>query len=269
VSERNLLLRVISAVVGLPLLGALVFWRQPLGFGVFSLVVVALGLYEYAGLTLREAPSRERLVLIVVGTAFAAAVYIWPARTLLWGMGAVVLLGTTTLLGGGDIKSGPARLAAAGFGLFYVGGLLTAFPLIHRDLPSGSLWVTVAFAVTFVNDTMAYFTGRAFGRHKLAPSISPGKTVEGGIGGLLGGMAFMLIARATFFPALTLIDVLAIGAGAGVLGPVGDLLESMLKRAAGAKDSGRLIPGHGGILDRIDSLLFVGALVYVFVSLAH
>jgi phosphatidate cytidylyltransferase len=162
-----------------------------------------------------------------------------------------------------DPKVAVGRLLASAFGVFYVGGLLTALPLLQRDLPQGPLWVTVTIAVTFANDTGAYFTGRALGRHKLAPAISPGKTVEGAIGGLVGGTGMMLLARATFFPMLTLADALAIGVASGVLGPSGDLLESLLKRAAGAKDSGRLIPGHGGVLDRIDALLFVGAYVFV------
>jgi phosphatidate cytidylyltransferase len=256
-------LRIASAVVGLPLVGVLVLWRQPLGFALLALLIVVLGLYEFGQLTLAEARPRTRLVLVLVGTAFAVAVYLQPDRAFAFALAVIVVLGIDLLLGPGDIRTAPTRLALAVLGVFYVGGLLAAMPLLHRDVPSGHLWVATAIAVTFANDTGAYLFGRTLGRHKLAPAISPGKTIEGAVGGLLVGIAYMLVARATYFSALTLWDAVAIGVAAGVLGPTGDLLESLMKRAVGAKDSGRLIPGHGGILDRIDALLFVGAYVYL------
>jgi phosphatidate cytidylyltransferase len=262
-AERNLLKRALSAVVALPLLAGLIFWREPLGFGVFCLVITALALNEYGNLTLREALPRERTLLIVLGTAFAAALYFRPGLAPAWVMATIVGLGVATVALAADPKAAVARLTPTAFGVFYIGGLLTALPLLQRDLPHGPLWVALTIAVTFANDTGAYFVGRALGKHKLAPAISPGKTIEGAIGGLAGSLGMMLLARATFFPALTLGDTLAIGAASGVLGPSGDLLESLLKRAVGAKDSGRLIPGHGGVLDRIDALLFVGAYVFV------
>lgn len=267
--ERNLLLRVVSAVIGLPLLGALVFWREPLGFGLFALLAGAVGLSEYGGLALGAGRRGDRMTLVLVGTAFMAAVYLWPSLTLAWAMGAVVITGLLTVLGADDVKAAAQRLAVSGFGVFYVGGLLVALPLMHRDLRDGSLWVTLAIAVTFANDTGAYIAGRTLGRHKLAPAISPGKTLEGAIGGLITGVGFTLLARATFFPALTVMDAVVIGVVGGVIGPTGDLMESLLKRAVGAKDSGRIIPGHGGVLDRIDALLFVGAYVYVHARFIH
>jgi phosphatidate cytidylyltransferase len=148
-----------------------------------------------------------------------------------------------------------------------VGGLITALPLVHREVPQGPLWVVTALAVTFSSDTGAYFVGRTWGRHKLAPAVSPGKTIEGGGGGLAAAVLFMFVARASYFVALTVRDCVLVGLAAGVLGPIGDLTESLIKRAAGAKDSGRLIPGHGGMLDRIDAVLFVGAYVYLHVTL--
>jgi phosphatidate cytidylyltransferase len=270
-SERNLVLRIASGIIALPLLGVLVFWRETLPFALLALVAVAVGLHELGRLTMPEATARARATLVLLGTAFAAGVYFRPALALAWAMAALVLLGLDVLTTSshGDLRASVTRLAVSAFGIFYVGGLLVAMPLLRRDVADGSLWVTTAVAVTFVNDTGAYLVGRTLGRHKLAPAISPGKTVEGLLGGLAAGIGFMFIARATYFPALTVTDVLAIGVAAGVLGPAGDLLESLIKRAAGAKDSGRLIPGHGGILDRIDALLFVGAYVYVHASYLH
>jgi phosphatidate cytidylyltransferase len=255
-------------VVGLPILGALVFWREPLGFGIFSLVVAAIGLREYTAMTLKGRPGGERAMVILIGLAFGVAVYLWPGMGVAWATGAVVLVAVVVLARPDDMPTAGARLGVAGFGIFYVAGMVVALPLIHRRA-DGSLWVTLAIAATFVCDTGAYFAGRALGRHKLAPAVSPGKTVEGGVGGLLASLGFTFLARATFFPALTVLDCVLVGLAAGVLGPIGDLTESLLKRSAGVKDSGNLIPGHGGMLDRIDAVLFVGAYVYWHVRLFH
>jgi phosphatidate cytidylyltransferase len=268
-SERNLLLRVASAIVGLPLLGLLVFWREPLGFGLFSLLIAAIGLHEYAAMTMKARPAGERAAMVAIGVAFVAAVYWRPDAGVAWAMVAVVLTAAVALFRADDMASASGRLALAAFGIFYVGGLDVSLPLLHRDAAEGSLWVALSIAVTFVCDTGAYFVGRSLGRHKLAPAVSPGKTVEGGVGGLLASLGFTFLARATFFPSLTVLDCVLVGVAAGVLGPIGDLTESMLKRSAGVKDSGKLIPGHGGILDRIDAVLFVGAYVYCHVRLLH
>jgi phosphatidate cytidylyltransferase len=266
--ERNLLLRAASAVVGLPLVGALVLWREPWGFGAFALLIVALGLVEFTALATPDAPASARAVVVAAGVGFSLGTYLQPDRALIWLMLALLLVGIATLVRTTDVKVSAARLFAGGFGILYVGGLVTALPLMHRDLAQGPLWVVTAIAVTFSNDTGAYFTGRALGRHKLAPAISPGKTVEGAVGGLAFGLAMMFVARATYLPIVSVTDALVIGVGAGVLGPCGDLTESMLKRAVGAKDSGRVIPGHGGVLDRIDALMFVGAFIYLYTRLA-
>jgi phosphatidate cytidylyltransferase len=123
----------------------------------------------------------------------------------------------------------------------------------------------LAFVVTWANDTFAYFAGMLFGRHKLYEKVSPKKTWEGFAGGALGSVAGALVVRSTLLPELPVPMAVLLGAGAALLGPMGDFTESLLKRAAGVKDSGRLIPGHGGLLDRIDALLFVVPWVYLFV----
>ena len=133
----------------------------------------------------------------------------------------------------------------------------------------GAAWVLFAIAVSFGNDTGAYFAGRGFGRHKLYPAVSPGKTVEGGIGGLAAGLLVMFVGRALFAPWLTIGDCLLVAIPAGIVGPIGDLVESLIKRASGVKDSGRLLPGHGGMLDRIDGLLFAAPAAYYVVLAFH
>jgi phosphatidate cytidylyltransferase len=114
------------------------------------------------------------------------------------------------------------------------------------------------------SDTGAYYTGRTFGRHKLAPSISPGKTWEGAVGGMLASLLMAVIAHFWFFPELSLKAALPLAAVMNVLGVIGDLTESALKRGAGAKDAAQILPGHGGLLDRLDSLLFNAPVIYYF-----
>jgi phosphatidate cytidylyltransferase len=145
-----------------------------------------------------------------------------------------------------------------------IGGLLS-FGVLLRELDQGREWMLLAVLVTAASDSSAFFIGRAIGKTRLAPTISPGKTWEGAFGGLLG--AGGAAAASVFVLGLdaTLVEALVLGALMGVVGQVGDLAESWTKRAAGAKDSGWLIPGHGGILDRLDSFVFNLVLLYYFV----
>jgi phosphatidate cytidylyltransferase len=261
----NLALRVLTAVVALPLVAALIAWREPLGFGTFVLVVAALALVEYTGVTLKAAPRPLRVAVVVIGVALAAALYMHPQLALVWALGALIAVSAAVLLQPGELAASGARLGLAAFGVFYIGLLAAPLALLHRDAVDGPVWVFSALAVTFGNDTGAYAAGRTLGRHKLYPTISPGKTVEGAVGGLLAGVGAMFAIRALGArTTLTIADCFLVAVPAAVLGPVGDLVESMLKRASGVKDSGRLLPGHGGVLDRIDALLFVSAWVYTY-----
>jgi phosphatidate cytidylyltransferase len=158
--------------------------------------------------------------------------------------------------------------AAPVFGVVYValfGGFIISLRVIESPIPDlASKLLTLFFVVVFAGDTLAYYTGRTLGRHKLAPRISPGKTIEGAIGGLTGNVAAGLIAHYTFFPELPLFHVLPLGIVMGILGILGDLYESLLKRGAEVKDAGKLVPGHGGVLDRLDSMVFNAPLLYYY-----
>lgn len=155
------------------------------------------------------------------------------------------------------------------FGVFYIGWLGSHLILL-RELPRlkgldyslGFSFVIVTFALTWCYDTGAYFVGMYLGRHKLFPSISPGKTVEGAIGGVFGSLVGIFVARAVIAPYLTVVESVGLAIGASVVGQLGDLCESMIKRDVKIKDSSRTIPGHGGVLDRFDSLLFTAPLIY-------
>jgi len=154
-----------------------------------------------------------------------------------------------------DLTRAPGKVGLAVLGAVYPGLLLSALVRL-RQFDNGAWWVVLALVVTWWNDSGAYFAGRAFGKRKLSPRISPSKTWEGALGGTLAATFGSLLLQHFFIHALPIWGAVLIGLGASVMGPLGDLSESMLKRAFGAKDSGKLLPGHGGLLDRIDALLF-------------
>ncbi len=160
-------------------------------------------------------------------------------------------------------------------GIFYIGLafshlLLLRFtdssliiPTFFGLMPMGEVYLWLAFIGTWASDTFAYFIGSFLGKHKLCPAISPGKTIEGGIGGLLGSVGVVLAIGMTLH--MPIQHGLALGILIGVAAPAGDLVESALKRFTGVKDSGNILPGHGGVLDRFDSILFTVPVVYYYI----
>jgi phosphatidate cytidylyltransferase len=175
-----------------------------------------------------------------------------------------------------ELRRGTGREAAVNtsstlLGVLYVGwlgshlvGLRELAPVLGRPYAWGMSYALLPFFLAWSCDTAAYGVGRALGRRKLAPALSPKKSVEGAIGGLVASIAAGFIARLWFAPYLTLLDALALGILVGFFAQVGDLVESLLKRDAATKDSSELIPGHGGALDRFDSLLFAAPIVYYY-----
>jgi len=265
-NRRNLIERAISALVLLPL----AIWLTWLGGWPFAaLVAVAAGL---CAVELLLMSGRLRLAEWY-GVAIAAAIPLLAAihrgQTLLPSWAPLALAFATLALLGlllftheeqGEV---PVRAGRVVLAWLYCG--LLASTLVGLRVHGGTAWVVLAFVITWANDTFAYFAGMLFGKHKLYEKVSPKKTWEGFAGGAAGSVAGALVIRATMLPEIPLPEAFLIGAGAAVLGPLGDFTESLLKRAAGVKDSGRLIPGHGGLLDRIDALLFVVPWVYLFV----
>jgi phosphatidate cytidylyltransferase len=165
-------------------------------------------------------------------------------------------------------SAGPARwqrVAITLLGVCYVNWLL-GHTISLRALPDGVHWILLLVWVTWLGETAAYAVGSLIGRHKLAPGISPGKTVEGAVAQLAASLLAALTAGGWLFPGLRLRDAIVVGLLLGVLGQVGDLVESALKRSVGTKDTGQVIPGHGGILDRIDGLLFNAPALFYYVT---
>jgi phosphatidate cytidylyltransferase len=134
-----------------------------------------------------------------------------------------------------------------------------------REVTYGVQWIFLLLIIVMSGDTAAYYAGRTLGKRKLYPKVSPNKTIEGSLGGLVGSLAGVFIARVTFFPQLSVADSIVLPLLLGMLGQLGDLFESMLKRSFGVKDSGTIVPGHGGILDRLDSILFAAPAAFLYV----
>jgi phosphatidate cytidylyltransferase len=179
----------------------------------------------------------------------------------------IVLLSVLILIGALAVAKGPGpgALSEAGASLWpvlYIGAAIGTLAAVR--VASGREAIMLLLATIVISDSAQYYCGRAFGRTPLAPTVSPKKTVEGAVGGVLFGTAAMAIGGAYVFPNVRPGVMTLAAAAVVVLGIVGDLFESLLKRSAGVKDSSHLIPGHGGILDRIDSWLFAGPLYYVF-----
>jgi phosphatidate cytidylyltransferase len=151
------------------------------------------------------------------------------------------------------------------FGFFYICLPLSLLVFVDKH-PKGNIWILFLLCIIFFSDTGAFYMGKVFGKHKLYPSVSPNKTWEGAIGGLLFSL-FAVFIFPQIFPIFRInLYVLTLGALLSILGQVGDLAESMIKRNYGVKDSGKILPGHGGILDRIDGLLFSIPLLYIFLT---
>ena len=155
------------------------------------------------------------------------------------------------------------ELSVAILGLAYV-PLLLSYAGLLRDIPFGREWIFLVLVIVMSCDTLAYFVGLNWGRHRLYYVVSPNKSVEGALGGLIGACLGALIASLTFFPHLDGYDVLFLGLGMGGISQLGDLVESLLKRSFGVKDSGSIIPGHGGLLDRLDSLLLTFPVAFYY-----
>jgi phosphatidate cytidylyltransferase len=231
---------------------------------VVLLLVVLVSAYECAHLVMPRGAGLACLPAILLSVGLSAWIQFGPRGfgIAAWVLPACVLLTCGVfLLHDVPLESALPQISGTLFTVLYVGLLLSFLGLI-REFPHGWQWLLMALAVTFAADTGAFFAGRFFGQIKLAPLISPGKTVEGVFGGLLLALGVAFFFKAVIFPEMTVVDGLWVGGIAGLVGPVGDLAESLLKRSVGVKDSSNLLPGHGGFLDRVDALLFTAPAVY-------
>lgn len=249
--------RVLVAVVGIPIGLAAVILGGYFFFGLVILVT-ALGLHEYYTILRPYRPNL--LVGYIAGLGVVVGAFFLDGEGILLGLAALVVLTFFWSLFGALGAHLVGRMAVTGFGTLWV-GLGFAYLLMLRDLEHGLALTIMVMACTMLSDTFAYFVGRAVGRHRMAPRISPNKSVEGAIGGLVGAVVAAVVVK-VYSPWLPGLEAVVLGLVIGVVGQWGDLFESAFKRDFRIKDSGRILPGHGGILDRFDSMLFAGFVAY-------
>ena len=262
--RREIVVRVAVAVVALPIVGTLLV-VAPHGPAALFGAAGAVAAYEYYRLTPLRGTAIRWPAICAAAALPALPLEVsasWPAVALAI-VAAVSAITWIALLLFGPRGDAPLRAGHVLGGLAFVGTGLVALAAL-RARPDGLAWSATVLIATWANDTGAFFGGHLLGRHHVFVPVSPGKTWEGLVAGAATGIAAALVARLGF-TALSLADALAVGGIAAVLGPLGDLCKSMVKRAAGVKDSGRLFLAHGGMLDRIDAVLLdaPGVLAYV------
>ncbi|HUW45978.1 MAG TPA: phosphatidate cytidylyltransferase [Dehalococcoidia bacterium] len=261
--------RVITAAVGVPLIILAIWFGDPWPW--FSLLIAAAalaGTYEFYHM----ANFDRREPLLYLGLLWALALVLSPhyrsPDVLPIVITATMLISLICLLCRPSREEAFHNWAWTIVGALYVGWMLSYW-LSLRGLEDGRNWVYLAMLTTFANDTGAFFIGRAMGKHRLAPAISAAKTWEGALGGLISAIlgALVIATVLNFISPFTFRywQTILLGFLVGLFAQLGDLVESLLKRNMGVKESGNLLPGHGGILDRFDSLIFVGAVVYYYV----
>lgn len=266
----NLTRRIVTACLYIPTL--VIIMREG---GIYYLVLVELligvGTYEYyrimetKGTRPRKALGVGGALLLGFGVYFQNPLWAFTLFTL------VLFVAMVAELFRDDLDRAIFHIAGTIFGILYVGWLgshlllLRELPLVlGTDYREGMSYALLPYVLTWAFDTTAYFVGISFGRHKLLRRISPEKSVEGAVGGTLSALAALFIARWWFAHYLTFGDCIALGLAVSVFATVGDLIESLIKRAANLKDSAKTIPGHGGVLDRFDSLLLTAPITYYY-----
>ncbi|MDD5093724.1 MAG: phosphatidate cytidylyltransferase [Dehalococcoidia bacterium] len=256
--------RVLSSIVLIPILIAAIWFGDPW----FTLIVAVFGIlgavefYRMAKAVDGEPASALGFLLVL---AFIIGAHSDDGRLPPLLVTTAVLLPLIWFIRTPDRSKAFLSWAWTITGAFYIGWTMSHFVLL-RELDDGRDWVFLALLGTFTSDTVAFFVGRSFGKHKMAPSISPGKTWEGAIGGVAGAIAAVIVlGMITGLDEIGYVKLIPLGLLLSLFAQVGDLSESVLKRSSGIKDAGSLIPGHGGVLDRLDSIIFSVVLVYYYI----
>ena len=271
-ANSNLVVRIGTAVVAVPLILLLLYKGPPWGLYLLALPALLIGSYELFSMT-HPGDKVSQLIGVAMAGAVSATLYFLgtDVRYVIAILAIVPVSGPLiTLIRLGDIKTTALRSTAMGMGPIYVAAPLTFLAMMCRDVPNrdGPSYVVMTLMFAWFSDTGGYFAGRFLGKHKLYEAVSPKKTVEGAIGGLCGSAFGAVLAHFWFLPSLSLAHGIPLAIVAGGLGQAGDLGESLIKRATGVKDSGGIVPGHGGILDRVDALLLTSTVTFLYTLFA-
>lgn len=256
--------RILSSVLLTPILYLIVWKLPPVFFVGLAAVAAAIGQYEFY----RMAQNKGIKPLAPLGIALGVLlVFIFPGMNGIVYMTLTLLLITLTrLFSPRPVEGAIEDISVTFLGIYYV-ALLFAFQVAIRMGADGKYWLVFMYLVIWASDTGAYYAGTNLGKHKLYPKISPQKSVEGLIGAVLAAVAVAHLCRVWFLPVLTAKEATVLGFILVLAGTLGDFVESLLKRSAGVKDSGTIIPGHGGVLDRMDSMLFAAPVLFYYLGM--
>jgi phosphatidate cytidylyltransferase len=255
--------RFISGVIAIPLVLGIVIYGSPLIFFGFVLSVVLIASYEYfsmvSNMGVEGFPIEGGILCFLLLLAF----YLGGESLLLFVVLFPVILFAAWFFRESNVKIALDRIAYTFLGVFYTAGLGGYFLLIY-SLDGGNQMIVFLLLLVWAGDALAYYVGKSLGKNKLISTVSPNKTVEGAIGNVVGTLLAAFISKQWFFEEFSLMHCLIVAFICGIIGQLGDFSESLIKRNCRVKDSGSLIPGHGGVLDRIDSLLFAGPAFYCY-----
>ena len=278
--KSNLFTRVVVAFVFAPLIIYITLLGK-LPFLIFIEALIILGLWEFFRLSETKNSEIPKIPLLILGALLSVSAYLWGERVFLFFLLGILYFSALLLVIKGKTEGATSNLGLSLLGFFYVAGLFSYLILLREMSPeiipdrlasltisykTGGLWIIYLLVCIWSCDTFAYFIGAPLGKHQLSPMVSPRKTVEGFGGGILGAIVAAFFSHFVFFASAQLKDLLIISGIVALVGQVGDLTESLFKRDAQLKDSSHIIPGHGGILDRFDSLLFVSPIVYYYLK---
>jgi phosphatidate cytidylyltransferase len=259
------MLRLISALILLPIVLGVIWFTPPIGTWILGGIVLTLAFMEYAALARQLSPAMPTAAAGAVTLIVYAAIGVEVPLEQMLAIGAIVI-GLLAVARGRPDEDVLRAVAVAAFPALYLGAGLGLSLLVREQW--GVKPLLIPFLTVVISDSAQYYGGRTMGRRKLAPAISPKKTVEGAITGLVAAAIATPLLGMWAFPGRSMAPFVVLGVILAAIGICGDLFESLLKRSAGVKDASGLIPGHGGMLDRIDSLLFAGPVYYLFLRYA-
>lgn len=256
--------RWLSGIIAVPILFAVIFYGSEAVFAAFIILIIFGAVIEYNRMVFNGEFIWEKGQGLILAVLVPLAAFTGDLRLVLVVITFSVLIGFSIFV---------LRLQSASFdiipvsklvlGFMYIPFMLSHFIFI-RGSEDGITWIFFILVLAFSGDIAAFYVGRSIGKRKLCPAISPGKTVEGVIGLVIGSIIGCIIFRNFFYPTLPVIHAVILGFFGGIIGQIGDLCESVIKRSSGVKDSGALILGHGGLLDRLDCLIFIAPFVYYY-----
>ena len=263
--------RLIAAVVALLIVLPTIIYGGVIGFFVLGVVIVLIGTQELWNMFQAKYsfPAQLRWFLHFVYVTVFVSMFIWPSASMAIIMVALLVLWLIGLFGVPDTDLGNIWASVSTFGLMYLPFLMNTFVQVRSIPDTGLYWLFWTMVLTWSADTGAYFAGRFLGKHKLFPRVSPKKTIEGVVGGVLLSAVVSVVFCINWLPMVTMPYAVGFGVLLAGLSVVGDLVESMMKRSFGVKDSGTIMPGHGGVIDRLDSLLFTFPSTWLIVHLVY